>query len=81
MQEPQWIEAAFAAAHPAGEPCIEQSAPPGERKGTWLLGVDIESLSLENILASLEGRFDPEVVALAKEYLAKAEVELAEQGN
>ena len=46
-----------------------------------LFSVDIESLfeslSLENILASLEGQFDPEVVELAKEYLAKAEAQLA----
>jgi hypothetical protein len=46
-----------------------------------LFGLDLdsllESLSLENILASLEGQFDPEVVELAKEYLAKAEAQLA----
>lgn len=56
-------------------------APSEHEEATSLLGVRIDMLSLEGLLASLEGRFDPEVVALAKEYLAKAEVELAEQGN
>ena len=64
MQESEWTLSRLDAPQPAK-----------------LFGLDTQSLfeglSWENILASLEGQFDPEVVALAKEYLAKAELELA----
>jgi hypothetical protein len=63
MQEPEWARSRSDTPQPAK-----------------LFSVDIESLfetlSWGNILASLEGQFDPEVVELAKEYLAKAELEL-----
>jgi hypothetical protein len=64
MQESEWTRSRLNAPHPA-----KFFGPDTERL--------FESLSLENILASLEGQFDPEVVELAKEYLAKAEAQLA----
>jgi hypothetical protein len=77
MDGPESEQAASRGAHTADEPSIQRPGPYGQRETVSLFGVKIRFPSIDEILSELEGQFAPEVVELAKEYLAKAEAQLA----
>jgi hypothetical protein len=75
MDRPESGQAAARGARTANEPSIQQAEPGGQEETVSLFGVEIRFPSIHEILSEIEGRFDPEVVELAKEYLAKAEAQ------
>jgi hypothetical protein len=77
MDAPESEQAASCGVHKANEPSIQQPEPGGQEETVSLFGVEIRFPSIHEILSELEGQFAPEVVELAKEYLAKAEAQLA----
>ena len=81
MQEGQPTQAESRSGQQDNVPSVERYAPSEQHKEATFFGVDIDSLSVEGILESMESQFDPEVVALAKQYLAQAEAELAERAK
>jgi hypothetical protein len=77
MNRPELGQAASRGARTANEPSVQQPEPGGQEETVSLFGVEIRFPSIHEILLELEGQFDPEVVELAKEYLAKAKAQLA----